>query len=1236
LLCLPASAYVVDNFDSNSKTGWTDTLNGGAVANASKVFSIGTAAAVNKFTYSIKTGGTYTNTLAANHTLEFRVKIIGNVNPSASTDVNGRVVLGFVPNGGALLTDGYAVAVGRRDFQIWKNGSVIWSADPKTNNSAFNINNSILTLRLTADGSASTVTINARVHKNTLSGAAGQYYQEAFEQTVVDSSSVVLAGNVGLGVTNTASATGASAVFDDLDFFDIQNISIDGFGGTQNDLLDTWTVISSDNLQTGGEQVTETGGQVQTASSYFGPNGGYAGCFFAQRPFVIDTNGGRLELNIDLVSADPDAATFPVLGFLPGGSSGASQIREYFVAPAGSGACYNGKQYGTFTGAQLPKTGFGSGSVVSQFPSATAAGRLTIILSAEPLESATPGSPASAPSYNCRVETRLEDLSYGINDSNRVVWAQVFVDSPNADAGASEIAGNQAPYIGPNNIGNYAVFVFNAGKAGVASATFDNATAGFTIQPPLPPVLKKVRPTASSSGDPAFLPAATTDVSFDAVDVNFGADILLTDLSVTLNGVTYNSASPGVSITPSTPHSPNRHFSLTGVFNDNVNYTGGVLANNAALLSSGASLSFDTFLTNVFGFEMEEYNYTTNYDNLTPIGPGGLFIDNYTNCSPSGQCYSDYAPGATYPRPETICEGCTDPYAYNGLQGAPEIDFHSNHGPHTGQDADHTFRYDDNVRTERSTDVRRGFYVHLGSGGEGGFNEEELEGLHDGDWQNYTKTVPSGYFKVFLRQSQFKLPVSQITLEQVTSDPTVMGQTTVPLGTFSGTPAGLGFNRNVPLTDGAGNPVILHFTGGVQTFKVVERITGNDSDNTGNVLQNYMIFTPVPNPGTLRPVLSYVSPPPNFTIANNSIDHKVSILNRDTSVDTSSIILQMNGTTVARTVTPTATGADVTYSLTVLPISPSITNTLIYSDGSVFQTNSWSYTINFLYSSNSLPVGALTNRGWDVRMVQIDVPTASDNSLLVAEAMLSLPPTIVPDPDLSSPPEQRLWQTNVQTLDWNDNTGNPKPVPGLDGGISGWAWPVAAPPASSYDNIATECLGYMNLKAGFHRFRVASDDSMEIRSGINLKDAGATRIASHDGTYYVPVDFMVQADGLYPARAVWQEEGGYAEFHIWQRDPDTAAERILNDDGGDQSDPNLVKVYYPSLVTLYSSSTANGIFTPDAAGVCDGNAQTVTVPISGGAKFYKLFGVGSSRVTKTVRSGNNIVISYKLYFQPGY
>jgi len=69
---------------------------------------------------------------------------------------------------------------------------------------------------------------------------------------------------------------------------------------------------------------------------------------------------------------------------------------------------------------------------------------------------------------------------------------------------------------------------------------------------------------------------------------------------------------------------------------------------------------------------------------------------------------------------------------------------------------------------------------------------------------------------------------------------------------------------------------------------------------------------------------------------------------------------------------------------------------------------------------------------------------------------------------------------------------------------------------------------------------------------------------------------------------------------------------------------------------LWSSSTAAGPYALDTTGVNDGNAQTVTIPVSSTQKFYKINHIGKSRITKTTRVGNNIVISYLLYFQPGF
>src|ERR1041385_5646284 len=239
----------------------------GTAVDSGGVFTITAATAANSFMFSTKTGGTYTNTLAAGHTLEFRVFVNGNPAPSGS-DTNTLVVLGFVPTGANPSANGYSLAIGRKDFQILKNGVAVIGVDPTLVNTNWNINNVIMSLRLTESGG--NVTVNARVHKQTVTGAAGQYIQELFEQTLVnDSPGFSLTGNVALGVKNRAAATAPSAVFDNLSFFDMENSSIDQFGGTQADLTNNWVLLSAYNFAAGsGDTVTETGGDAVMTSTY--------------------------------------------------------------------------------------------------------------------------------------------------------------------------------------------------------------------------------------------------------------------------------------------------------------------------------------------------------------------------------------------------------------------------------------------------------------------------------------------------------------------------------------------------------------------------------------------------------------------------------------------------------------------------------------------------------------------------------------------------------------------------------------------------------------------------------------------------------------------------------------------------------------------------------------------------------------------------------------------------------
>ena len=467
---------------------------------------------------------------------------------------------------------------------------------------------------------------------------------------------------------------------------------------------------------------------------------------------------------------------------------------------------------------------------------------------------------------------------------------------------------------------------------------------------------------------------------------------------------------------------------------------------------------------------------------------------------------------------------------------------------------------------------------------------------------------------MYLRESTFAIPSSLVTLERVTSDPHTNGQTTAGVGSFvqlgdAAGDSGYDVHRNVRLTDVFGNPTVIRFAGGVDTLRLSNRYV-NDGQNA-DVFHNYLVFIPTTDPGTLRPIVTAAAPLPGDTSRQSRATEAtyVSIANRDTTV-TSIVALKMNGVDVAFTPTTTASGMDVNWSLSVLPATRTITNTLIFQDsGGVSITNMWSYSYPFLRASNSLPVGSLPTRGFAHRTAQD--PLATGDTLERAEQQLAIPPGIV---------SEKNWATNVETLDWNDNNGVPNYVPGLDGGISGY-------PAGPYDYIATEDLSYLNLKAGAHRFKVVSDDGFQLRSGQTPSDLNATVLGVSDGnTFNGTFDFIVEADGLYPIRNLWYEQGGGANFTLSAFNFATSAYDVVND----PLDPaGVVKAYLAGTPTLVLSAAAvGGPYTIPAGAVIDIPTKTITVATSGSMRFYRIQSGSAVTIQSITVVGSNVVIKY--------
>lgn len=1109
-----ASATVLDNFNDNIKTGWTDTLNGGIVSETGQQLQIRTATAAGSVTSARKTSTSFMN--AAGHTLELRVDV------AAASPGNSNVlaVLAWVPTSGTLAANGYSLAAGAQDVKLQKGGVTLWSTNLAT---GLQSSNTTLVLRMTPAGSA--MTVNARVYRQTGSQVL-QNYTVLAEYTATDASGLIgTAGYAALGAVNQASATGVSVTFDNLQVFELNTGTLDNFNVA--DGLSGWNIAK----KRPDDYVNEGGGRV-TCGANIAPNGGFATAYNSAKTFKI-VDGGRVEFRVTVVQHNTLDNTYALLGYLPSPGAGAANIYSlvlYHIAdkdPSGAGGSTklaNGKNYNGWWSFITPSI---------PVPDGTRRLRYSLAMTGE--------------GTSCRVETRIEDLSLGVNDPGRVAYQNVFVDSTAEDLtpiGQSE--SSDAPYLYVN--GNFTIGTFNDGlMSGATEVVFDDAEYGETIPENADPSIQNVSPAYQANF--AFGASAVTFNVLD--DTNTPVD----NIELTLNGVLYKNGSPGVAITGT---EQNRLFTLTGVLTPNVNYVGSIKATDNVGASVLLDYVFDTFQTNNLVLEAEEFNFGS-----------GLFLDS----------------------PWLIPESTSDlDHAYNHQTGTPEIDYHDNQSFANGLS---TFRLYDNVRNIHGGDPLRAKYV-LAGGTAAGFYEQIIEDIRDGDWLNYTKTFTAGNYHVYLRQSQYLLPRTLVTLEQVTSDRTQTDQTTKLLGSFLGSISGLDRYANVPLTDAGGQEVVVRFAGGPDTVRVRDRVTGNASDEIGILLQNYLVFIPVANPGTLRPVVAMASPLLHSTADSVSPVVTASIVNRDTTVNTGTIQLSINGSVVAATITPTNTGADVSYALPApLPLPGLVTSTLTYQDSeNVWQTNSWTWTLTYLFlrTANSLPAGALTLRGWELRMVQTNGPTLGNN-LVRPEQQLAIPPEI---------PYEVTTQTVWQVFNWNDAGDG---TVGTDFGyFTGASGVPGLAPDFSHENIACEMFAYLELTAGVHRFGAVSDDGFLVRSGTGLRDASGTTLFTRDGSYNGNFDFVVESAGLYPVRCLWYENGSGATFQLFSVDLGDPNARVLINDPANPA--GTVKAWLP--YGLLSSASVAGPFTGAAGHVINTVTKTVTVPRSSGTQFYRV------------------------------
>ena len=392
------------------------------------------------------------------------------------------------------------------------------------------------------------------------------------------------------------------------------------------------------------------------------------------------------------------------------------------------------------------------------------------------------------------VTTRILDL----DNNGAVLFEDTTIDTVEVEefsTGDDDPAGS---FIGKP--GNFVLLVYHNdtnGSLPPSTVTLDNAYVSVSgaSGKNKPPVIADVYPVASSN----YI-KSNERLSFI---VNDDQELEPSGVSVHLNGIKYTTANGLKAI----PNGKILEVSLGGLRNDE-NYHAILEAVDAEGQKDIRNLYFDTFNSNSFVIEMEDFNFD-----------GGEFID------------------SPIVIPEFDEEGDLnwEDNSYQATEGYVDIDYFDNNADL--DPASHRYRPNDGVVTTPALDLLREKFVDAG-GNEKGVVDFSIAEIEEGEWLNYTRTFPAGDYRVYLRQAQFTIASATSTLELVTSATDEEEQTTEIIGTFLGSDSGVQY-RNVALTNDSGDQLITLNLAGKTTLRLKQSTTDTQDFY---LKQNYLIF----------------------------------------------------------------------------------------------------------------------------------------------------------------------------------------------------------------------------------------------------------------------------------------------------------------------------------------------------------------------------------------------------------
>lgn len=752
------------------------------------------------------------------------------------------------------------------------------------------------------------------------------------------------------------------------------------------------------------------------------------------------------------------------------------------------------------------------------------------------------------------------------DDDNAVLWERTVTDTVAEDPMTDGTDDPAAPYITTGYFTLYCYQQYSGDRQ--YRIAYDNA---ILIAPPLAdniaPIISEVQPANYAN----FLPADTT-ISFKVAD-----DKPLPKDKVTL---TLNGAAPAagtVAVTDVTPDGAEVRYTLTGGLEVSKNYVAVLSSEDSEGLVTTQTVYWDTFATTDRVVEVEDYNF---WD--------GLYIDD----------------------PTPYFEGGWSDNAYNDHPGSEGTDFHDTRTAPAGEDT--LYRTLDPVRMQHTLDVARQKYIDMG-GTAAGVYDYDVGDIATGEWLQYTRSFTPGSYEVYLRQSLVNMSEGESVLERVTGDPATPDAAATQVGTFLGKKTGFQY-RNFALTDGSGQNKIVLQLSGVTTLRL-RQVTPDPGD--GARYQNYMVFVRVPPPGTQRAAIVLLKPGPDAEARTVEPVIEVEIFNRDTSVKTDTIQLELNGAPVTAQVDTLPTGARVAYAMDPLPPSGVTQNARITfrdSDDEELST-SWSFKVIYnVLDPATARTGPGITRGMTVRMVQAPRDSGLESSLVRAENQLAADSTI-----------PKVVDTTVvdQVINYSQNAPgssegsfpNDAVVPGLNKAVNG------------DEDFSVEATAWLELSEGIHRFGVQSDDGFKVVGGTLINDPSIPALSFRSGgTANQTFEFVVPATGLYPFRFVWYERGGGAHAEWFSVDRGTDTRILIN-----SNDAGAIKAWLDAenvvLDVLEYADQLGGGFQEDAGASLNGD--TFTTSQGGTARFYRIRSATARTIREIQTQGGQVTIQFE-------